>query len=53
MKLKESAFFVLFILFFSAGLCHAGIKFGDADINEKDEVLYTVRHELPGTISYR
>lgn len=53
MKLKESAFFVFFILFFSVGLCHAGIKFGDADINEKDEVLYTVRHELPGTISYR
>ncbi len=31
----------------------AGIKFGDADINEKDEIVYTVQHELPGTTSYR
>lgn len=31
----------------------AGIKFGDADINQNDEILYTVKHDIPGTSSYR
>lgn len=31
----------------------AGIKFGDADINQNDEILYTIRHDIPGTSSYR
>lgn len=39
---------------FSAGFyCFANIKFGDADINFKDEILYTIKHEIPGTYSYR
>lgn len=43
----------LFSLFFAAFNCFAGIKFGDADINRNDEILYTVRQEIPGAFSYR
>lgn len=39
---------------FSAGFySFANIKFGDADINSNDEILYTIKHEIPGTYSYR
>ena len=45
---------ILFV--FLAVLCipevFAGIKFGDAEINDNDEIVYTIRHELPGTMSY-
>lgn len=30
----------------------AKISFGDYDINEKDEVLFTIKHDLKGTSSY-
>lgn len=31
----------------------AGIYFGSSDLNDNDEVLFTVRQTLPGTVSYR
>lgn len=40
-------------LFFAGFYCFAGIKFGDADINKNDEILYTIRQEIPGVFSYR
>lgn len=40
-------------LFFASFYCFAGIKFGDADINKNDEILYTIRQEIPGVFSYR
>lgn len=40
-------------LFFAGFYCFAGIKFGDADINKNDEILYTIRQEIPGAFSYR
>lgn len=39
--------------FFAGFYCFAGVKFGDADINNNDEILYTVRQEIPGAFSYR
>ena len=50
-NLKRKIF--LFSLFFAAFYCFAGIKFGDADINQNDEILYTIRQEIPGAFSYR
>ncbi len=32
---------------------HAGIKFGEPDINEKNELLFTIRHNISGTSTYR
>ena len=43
----------LHVLFFAGFYCFAGIKFGDADINNNDEILYTIRQEIPGAFSYR
>ena len=44
-----SAFIVL-----SASLpAFAGISFGSPDLNGSDEVLFSVRQTLPGTVSYR
>lgn len=51
MKLKKS-FFVIFLIFTSFSL-FAKIKFGDADINKNDEILFTIKNELPGTYVYR
>ena len=31
----------------------AGVSFGSADLNDKDEILFTVRRDFPGTPSYR
>jgi len=31
----------------------AGISYGSSDLNGSDEVLFTVRQTLPGTVSYR
>jgi len=31
----------------------AGVSFGNADLNDKDEILFTVRRDFPGTPSYR
>lgn len=51
MKLKKSIFSFLLIL---AGFSSfAKIKFGEADINQNDEILYTIKNELPGTYVYR
>ncbi len=46
---------IIFLLgtFFAGFYCFAGIKFGDADINNNDEILYTIRQEIPGAFSYR
>ena len=31
----------------------AGVSFGGADLNDRDEILFTVRRDFPGTPSYR
>ena len=50
MKLKKLIFYIMFgsllVPVFS------GVKFGAAEINEKDEIVYTVSHNIPGTVSY-
>lgn len=55
--MKNIRFYKKSILVFSLLLlgfcCFAKIKFGDADINENNEILYTIKQELPGTFSYR
>ena len=56
-KMKKTDFFkktifLLGLLFAGFG-CFAGVKFGDADINQDDEILFTVRQEFPGAFSYR
>jgi peptidoglycan/xylan/chitin deacetylase (PgdA/CDA1 family) len=44
----------LAILIFCASFpLAAGISFGSSDLNDADEVLFTVRQTLPGTVSYR
>lgn len=56
-KMKKTDFFkkTIFLLglLFAGFDCFAGIKFGDADINQNDEILFTVRQEFPGAFSYR
>ncbi len=42
----------IFVSLFSVSAVFAGIRFGDAEINENDQIVYTIRHELPGTMSY-
>ncbi len=55
MKKIEISKKIIFLLgaFFAGFYCFAGIKFGDADINNNDEILYTIRQEIPGAFSYR
>lgn len=52
MKTLKKSLFVAALMLASLS-CFAGIKFGDADINQDDEILYTVKHDIPGTNSYR
>ncbi|MCR5494880.1 MAG: polysaccharide deacetylase family protein [Treponema sp.] len=52
MNIKLKRLFVILTLSFSISALYAGIRFGDAEINEKDEIVYTISHKLPGTISY-
>ncbi len=53
-KMKKTDFFkkTIFLLglLFAGFDCFAGIKFGDADINQNDEILFTVRQEFPENI---
>lgn len=45
---------VIMSLFFVVSLpLSAGIYFGNSDLNDNDEVLFTVRQTFPGTVSYR
>lgn len=55
MKKIEISKKIIFLLsaFLCGFYCFAGIKFGDADINNNDEILYTIRQEIPGAFSYR
>ncbi|MBQ5999041.1 MAG: hypothetical protein IJL70_06180 [Treponema sp.] len=51
MKLKSLFFYaILTCSVFSPAF--SGIKFGAAEINDKDEIVYTVSHTIPGTVSY-
>lgn len=50
---KFKKIFAAGIIVFLCTQVFAGIKFGDADINQNDEILYTVKHDIPGTSSYR
>ncbi|MBP3709527.1 MAG: polysaccharide deacetylase family protein [Treponema sp.] len=40
-------------LLFAAFPLAAGISFDNADLNSNDEMLFTVRQNLPGTVSYQ
>ena len=48
---KISTVLIFCILFCSS--VFAGIKFGNADINSNDEILFTVQQNIPGTYSYQ
>ena len=52
-RFTKKAFVFSLSFFFSALNVFAGIKFGEGDINYKDELLFTVKHEIPGTPGYR
>jgi peptidoglycan/xylan/chitin deacetylase (PgdA/CDA1 family) len=40
------------LIFSTAFPLAAGISFGNSDLNDTDEVLFTVRQTLPGTVSF-
>ena len=48
---KISTVLIFYLLFCSS--VFAGIKFGNADINSNDEILFTVQQNIPGTYSYQ
>ena len=50
--MKKLSAVLIFCLFFCSYIS-AGIKFGDADINFNDEILFTVQQNIPGTYSYK
>ncbi len=50
--MKRAGVLLSAAVFFRAGFVFAGIQFGQADVSRNDEILFTVRHELPGTASY-
>ena len=50
MKLKKLIFYIMFGSLLVPAF--SGVKFGAAEINEKDEIVYTVSHNIPGTVSY-
>ncbi|MCK9169439.1 MAG: polysaccharide deacetylase family protein [Treponema sp.] len=43
----------ILLIFCAAFPLAAGILFGSSDLNDNDEVLFTVRQSVPGTVSYR
>ena len=49
---KFRALCCLFVSLFVLPLA-ARVSFGSADLNDKDEILFTVRRDFPGTPSYR
>lgn len=51
--MKFSRFFFTLILIASSFSVHAGIKFGDGEINSKNQLLFTLKHTIPGTEGYR
>lgn len=55
MKVKfRTYFFSFFLIVLTAEApVFAGIQFGGGDINKNDDVLFTVRHTIPGLCSYR
>lgn len=52
MKIMKKSLFAAG-LFLASLSCFGTVKFGDADINQDDEILYTIKHDIPGTYSYR
>lgn len=42
-----------FIYIIPSSVIFAGIKFSNGDININNEILFTIKHNIPGTTSYR
>ena len=51
-KIKR-IFFVLFGIFIFRTSVFANVSFDDLDLNAQDNLLYSVKHEIPGTPSYK
>ena len=53
MKSSKKIFLTLFLALSGLANIQAGIKFGDGDINSQNQLLFTLKHSIPGTEGYR
>ena len=56
MKASKKIFTLIFLAFeavLGGTSLFAGIKFGDGDINSRNQLLFTLKHSIPGTEGYR